>query len=80
MESDTPKAELSKVIQIDETKLRGQLGDLVRESVEETLNALLEVEADELCQAKRYGIAREARGDSRLLPAPKSGTELRSST
>jgi len=54
VESDTPKATLGKVIRIDETKLRGQLGDLVRESVEETLNALLEAEADELCQAKRY--------------------------
>jgi hypothetical protein len=28
--------------------------DLVRGSVEETLNALLEAEADELCQARRY--------------------------
>ena len=54
MESDTPKAKLGKVIQIDESKLRGQLGELVRESVEETLNALLEAEADELCNAKRY--------------------------
>jgi transposase-like protein len=52
--SDTPKAKLGKVIQIDEAKLRGQLGDLVRESVEETLNALLDAEADELCHAKRY--------------------------
>jgi transposase-like protein len=54
MESDTPKAKLGKVIQIDESQLRGQLGELVRESVEETLNALLEAEADELCNAKRY--------------------------
>ena len=54
MESDTPKARLGKVIQIDESQLRGQLGELVRESVEDTLNALLEAEADELCNAKRY--------------------------
>ena len=54
MESDTPKAKLGKVIQIDETQLRGQLGELVRESVEETLNGLLDAEADQLCQAKRY--------------------------
>jgi len=52
--SDTPNATLGKVIQIDEAQLRGQLGDLVRESVEDTLNALLDAEADELCQAKRY--------------------------
>ena len=54
MESDTPKAELGKVIQIDESQLRGQLGELVRESVEETLNAMLDSEADQLCRAKRY--------------------------
>jgi len=54
VESDTPKATLGKVIQIDESQLRGQLGELVRESVEETLNSLLEAEADQLCQAKRY--------------------------
>jgi len=54
VESDTPKAQLGKVIQIDESQLRGQLGELVRESVEETLNSLLEAEADQLCQAKRY--------------------------
>jgi transposase-like protein len=52
--SDTPNAKLGKVIQIDEAQLRGQLGDLVRESVEETLNALLDAEADDLCRAKRY--------------------------
>jgi len=54
LESDTPKPKLGKVIQIDEAQLRGQLGELVRESVEETLNAMLDAEADQLCKAKRY--------------------------
>ncbi len=54
MGSDTPKAKLGKVIQIDESQLRGQLGELVRESVEDTLNAMLDAEADQLCKAKRY--------------------------
>lgn len=54
MASDTPSRRLSKVVQIDEAQLRGQLGQLVKESVEETLNGLLEAEADQLCQAKRY--------------------------
>ncbi len=54
MGSDTPAGRLSKVIQIDEDQLRGQLGKLVKESVEDTLNAMLEVEADQLCRAKRY--------------------------
>lgn len=52
--SDTSKARLGKVIQIDEGQLKDQLGALVRESVEDTLNGLLDAEADRLCQAKRY--------------------------
>jgi putative transposase len=31
-----------------------QLGEVVRETVEETLNKLLDAEADELCNAQRY--------------------------
>jgi putative transposase len=54
VESDTPKARLGKVIQIDEAQLKDQLGNLVRESVEDTLNTMLDAEADRLCQAKRY--------------------------
>jgi len=45
---------LSEVIQVDEAKIQSHLGDMVRDSVEQTLNALLETEADELCQARRY--------------------------
>ncbi|UCF67767.1 MAG: IS256 family transposase [Acidobacteriota bacterium] len=54
MGSDTPKSKLGKVIQIDEGQLKDQLGALVRESVEETLNGMLDAEAERLCQAKRY--------------------------
>lgn len=46
--------ELKKVIQIDEGRIQAHLDEKVRQSVEETLNALLDAEADELCQAKRY--------------------------
>lgn len=44
----------SKIIQIDEDKIKRHLGELVRGSVQETLNALLDAEADRLCNAKRY--------------------------
>ena len=44
----------SEVIKIDEGKVRQHLEEVVRQSVEETLNGLLEAEADELCGAKRY--------------------------
>ena len=42
---------LSKFIVI---VIKGQLKDLVRGSVEETLNELLEAEAEKLTQAARY--------------------------
>lgn len=44
MKEDTPK--LGRVIEIDESRIREHLGELVRGSVEETLNALLDAEAD----------------------------------
>jgi putative transposase len=42
------------VIRVDEQELRGHVDEVVRASVEETLNAMLNAEADRLCQAKRY--------------------------
>jgi len=38
----------------DETKLRGHVDEVVRSSVEETLNALLDAEADTICGAQPY--------------------------
>lgn len=43
-----------EVIKVDETKVREHLDEVVRASVEQTLNGLLEAEADVLCGAKRY--------------------------
>jgi putative transposase len=48
----TPK--LEKVIQINEGKVRDHLDKIVRGTVEETLNAMLEAEADRLVNARRY--------------------------
>ncbi len=42
------------VIQVDEERVRGHVDEVVRSSVEETLNGLLDAEADSLCNAKRY--------------------------
>jgi transposase-like protein len=42
------------VIRIEEEKIRSHVGEVVRQTVEETLNSLLEAEADALCGAKRY--------------------------
>lgn len=45
---------LDNVIKIDGEQIREHLGELVRGSVEETLNNLLDLEADQLCNAARY--------------------------
>ena len=50
MEHDSTKP-MGKVIRIDEGEIRGHLDKLVRGTVEETLNALLEEEADQMCRA-----------------------------
>jgi putative transposase len=55
---------LSHIIKIDEAKVSSHLGDLVRRTVEETLNDMLDTEAQELCQAARYERS-EARQNSR---------------
>ena len=43
-----------KIVQFNEEVIKGQLKELVRGSVEETLNELLEKEAETLTQAARY--------------------------
>jgi transposase-like protein len=47
-------AKLDKIIKIDERQIQDHLGELVRGTVEETLNNLLDAEADQLCNAARY--------------------------
>jgi transposase-like protein len=42
------------MVQVDEQQVRGHVEEVVRRSVEETLNGLLEAEADQLCGAARY--------------------------
>ena len=50
---ETEKA-ISGAIKIDEKEIRVHLDGLVRQSVEDTLNALLNAEADAICHAGRY--------------------------
>ena len=42
------------VVEVDEQRLRSHVAEVVRQSVEETLNGLLDAEADALCQAGKY--------------------------
>jgi putative transposase len=60
MNNSTPN--LEKVIQVDEARIQEHLGKIVRGTVEETLNAMLDAEAEQLCQAARYERSDDRRG------------------
>jgi len=64
VESENEAKQLGGVVQIDEGKIRAHLDEVVRATVEETLNALLDAEADHLCGARRYERT-EGRKDTR---------------
>ena len=63
MTENTPSL-LGNVISIDDERIKSHLDRVVRGTVEETLNALLEAEADRLCNALHYERS-EARRDTR---------------
>ncbi len=64
-----------KIIQFDEGQLLAHLDAKVTQSVEETLNALLDAEADALCKAGRYersaGRATRVRGTTSASCTPR---------
>jgi putative transposase len=64
MDQDRTEAGLSNVVRIDDARIVDHLGKIVRGTVEETLNALLDAEAERLCNAARYERT-EARRDTR---------------
>ena len=51
--SATEERNLNNVIKIDSQQIKSHLGEMVRSTVEETLNTLLDAEADRLCHAQR---------------------------
>jgi putative transposase len=55
---------VGNAITIDDERIKSHLDRVVRRSVEETLNALLDAEADRLCNAQRYERT-EGRRDTR---------------
>ena len=57
MNDDSDFASVEKfagVVRVDDGQLRSHVDGVVRDTVEQTLNALLDAEADALCGAKRY--------------------------
>ena len=63
--SATAERNLSNVVKIDEGQIQAHLGEMVRSTVEKTLNAMLDAEADQLCNAQHYQHT-EARTDQPL--------------
>lgn len=55
---------LGAVVQIDDGQIRAHLDEVVRATVEGTLNALLDAEAYQLCGARKYERT-EGRKDTR---------------
>ncbi|MPM95985.1 hypothetical protein SDC9_143141 [bioreactor metagenome] len=51
-----------KIVQFNEEVIKGQIKKLVRGSAEETLNGLLEAEAEKLTQAAKYERSEERQG------------------
>jgi len=50
---------MGNVIHIDEERVKGHVDRVVRSSVEETLNGLLDAEAQRMCHASRYERSKE---------------------
>src|SRR3954447_10790134 len=68
--TETPILRLD-AIHVDQAKIHEHLDGVVRRTVEETLNALLDAEADRLCGAKRYE-RNEERRDTRAGHYPRT--------
>ena len=50
------------IIQLNQDLIHTELKDLVKNSVEETLNAMLDAEADKLVQSERYARDEQRKG------------------
>ena len=55
---------MGEIIHLNESEIKQQLGEMVKKSVEETLNAMLDAEADEITKAHKYERT-ESRADTR---------------
>lgn len=64
MEAKKSNKVSTPIISVNEGKIQEHLAEVVRGTVEETINSLLDAEADQLCNAERYQRT-EARKDTR---------------
>ncbi len=54
MSEDKETSGMGNVVRIDDERNRNHLGQIVRGTVEDTLNSLLEAVAERLCNVARY--------------------------
>ena len=59
------------MLRVDEERVRGHVDEVVRSSVEETLNGLLDAEADRLCGAGRYERKLQTKAGEVKLKVPR---------
>ena len=45
---------MSDIIHVNESEIKSQLSGIIRNTIEETLNAMLDAEADKITQAHKY--------------------------
>ena len=66
-ESEIKAGKPGQIIRIEQEQLTKHLDKVVRDTVEETLNALVDAEADRLCQAHRYERQKSGKTHERVI-------------
>lgn len=69
-ESTQQAKNLNRVIKIDEAQIHSHLDEMVRDRVEDTINKMLDAEADRSCNAQRHEHTK-GRTDTRAGPHPR---------
>ncbi len=64
MPQEDVRDNLKEVVQIDAEKIQSHLGRVLGGTAEEALNGLLDAEADQFCEARRYDWSGERRRSS----------------
>jgi hypothetical protein len=73
--SEGIKAVAGPVVQIYEGLIQAHLDEVVRPTVEETLNALLDAEVDRLCGARKYERSEGHKTRVSLCPSERKRTQ-----
>ena len=58
-----------KIVQLNEAVIKSQIKELVRDSVEETLNGLLEAEAEQLTRLPNTSVLKQGKATAAVITA-----------